>query len=280
MYRRRLCLGLNGEFGGTPEEQIKWIGEAGFDGFFTGWFPEAPIGKWRQLAGEYHLLYQSIHAPFGRAAALWKDDGDAASAAVEELMNCLRSCSEHEVPIMVTHAVIGFNEHSPNSRGVGNFEKVVREAERLGVTVAFENTEGEEYLAMLMPLAESYRSVGFCWDSGHEMCYNRSRDMLASYGKHLVGTHLNDNLGIRDFDGRITWHDDLHLLPFDGVADWGKIASRLRLCGYDGPLTFELNRFSKPGRHENDCYGKLSTAEYLAEAYKRACRVAFLAAGL
>ena len=48
--------------------------------------------------------------------------------------------------------------------------------------------------------------------------------MLALYGEKLICTHLNDNLGIKDFEGKTTWHDDLHLLPFDGIADWNKIA--------------------------------------------------------
>lgn len=278
MYKRKLCLGLNADFGDAEEEQIEAIARAGFDGFFTGWQPGAPVGAWRRLADRLGLCYQSIHAPFGRAADMWKG-GDCAEAAVGELLACLRDCSDQQVPIMVAHAFIGFEEHSPNERGVANYERVAREAERLGVTMALENTEGEEYLAKLMPLADAYGSVGFCWDSGHEMCYNRSRDLLALYGKHLVCTHLNDNLGIRDFDGRITWLDDLHLLPFDGVADWKAIAARLNRCGYDGAFTFELNRKSKPDRHENDCYGKLSSIEYLTEAYKRACRVAYPASG-
>ena len=90
----------------------------------------------------------------------------------------------------------------------------------------------------------------------------------------LIATHINDNLGILDFSGSITWHDDLHLLPFDGIGDWADIVRRLR--GFDGPLTFELSTISKPDRHENDKYARLSPEEYIAEAYSRACRVAAL----
>ena len=38
---------------------------------------------------------------------------------------------------------------------------------------------------------------------------------------------------------------------------------------------FELNLRSKPGRHENDCYGQMTAEEYLTECYKRACRIAY-----
>ena len=98
--------------------------------------------------------------------------------------------------------------------------------------------------------------------------------MPALVGSKLVATHLNDNLGIRDYGGKITFLDDLHLLPFDGIADWENITDRLIRGRFDGPLTFELNKKSKPGRHDNDKYDHMPLEEYLAEAYSRACRVA------
>ena len=119
-------------------------------------------------------------------------------------------------------------------------------------------------------------AVGFCWDTGHELCYNDGKDMLALYGDRLLGTHLNDNLGISRADGKIFWTDDLHLLPFDGIIDWVDAANRLNKVGYDGILTFELTVHSKPGRHENDKYKDMGFIKYLAEVYARACRIAYL----
>lgn len=274
MWKKKLCLGI-GDFGLSPEDQIRAFAKTGFEGFFTGWGPGAPIAEWRALADELGMIYQSIHAPFGKAADMWKG-GEAAATAVNELTACLQDCAKNEVDIMVVHAFIGFKDNSPTDVGVENYVSVVAEAKKLGVRIAFENTEGEEYLGALMKLADSYDNVGFCWDTGHELCYNYGKDMTALYGGRLIATHLNDNLGIRDFGGEITWHDDLHLLPFDGITDWESVAARLAKHGFDGPLTFELNTGSKPERHENDIYKKLSPDEYIAEAYKRACRVAVL----
>ena len=177
---------------------------------------------------------------------------------------------------MVLHTFKGFEDHDPTEYGIENFRRVAEEARLLGVKLGFENTEGEEYLAAVLSSLSDFDSVGFCWDTGHEMCYNKSKDMMKLYGDRIVGTHLNDNLGIRDFDGKITWIDDLHLLPFDGIADWEDIVSRLNKYHFDGPLTFELNTYSKPGRHENDIYRNMPIELYLTEAYKRACRVATL----
>ena len=175
---------------------------------------------------------------------------------------------------MVAHAFIGFTEHTPTDIGIDRFGRLVRRAEELGVTVAFENTEGEEYLEALMKAFRHSPAVGFCWDTGHEMCYNRSRDMLALYGDRLICTHINDNLGIKDYDGEITYLDDLHLLPFDGIADWDDIAARLDGCNFKGIMTFELLRASKRDRHDNDVYAAMTPTDYVAECFKRACRVA------
>lgn len=276
MWNQKLCLAINGQFGISTEEQIKLFAKTGFDGFFSGWNRNAPIAKWKTLADDCGLMYQSIHAPFGNSAHMWSEDKSVSSPAVNELLDCLHDCASNDVPIMVCHAFIGFNDHTPTNAGISNYEIIAREAERLGITLGVENTEGEEYLAAVMTLSSHYNSVKFCWDTGHEMCYNHSKDMTALYGDRLVCTHLNDNLGIRDFEGEITWIDDLHLLPFDGIADWDQITSRLATHNFNGPLTFELNTQSKPDRHENDCYSRLPIEEYISEAYKRACRVAAL----
>ena len=66
------------------------------------------------------------------------------------------------------------------------------------------------------------------------------------------------------------------MIPFDGIADWEMLSARLAKGGYNGPLTFELKRQARPGRHECDRYMRISTEEYLAECYRGACRVAAL----
>jgi len=273
MWKQKLCLGLGPVKGVAPLDQIELYHRTGFEGFFSGWGGQE---EFRKKADELGMIYQSIHAPFGKAADFWKG-GDAAEAAVAEMIACLEDCARVEVPIMVAHTFIGFEDHDPNETGVENYGRVCARAKELGVQVAFENTEGEEYLAAVMELAKVYPgTVGFCWDTGHEMCYNYSKDMLALYGDLLIATHLNDNLGIKDYGGTITWHDDLHLLPFDGIGNWENITGRMKAHGYTGILTFELGIGSKPNRHENDKYMAMDPEVYVAEAYNRACKVAAL----
>ncbi len=275
MWKRKLCLATSGQFARPVDEQIRLFAATGFEGFFTGWTHGEDIAHYAAVAREENMLYQSIHAPFTRMAEMWQG-GERGDGALAELIDCLRVCADNAVPIMVAHAFIGFKDHTPTEIGVERFVRLAREAETLGVRLAVENTEGEEYLAAVMDACRDIPAVGFCWDTGHEMCYNHSRDMTALYGDRLIATHLNDNLSIRDFGGEITYIDDLHLLPFDGIADWDGIARRLNRCGFNGPLTFELNTLSKPNRHENDGYAALPLEQYLALAYGRACRVATL----
>ena len=138
--------------------------------------------------------------------------------------------------------------------------------------LAFENTEGEEYLQAILETFGGSPAVGFCIDTGHRHCYNRDADLITKYGDLLVATHINDNLGIKDKGGHIFWHDDLHLLPFDGTVDWEETARKLAAVRYTGTLTFELNTKSKPGRHENDRYGEMPLRAYLAQSFRRARR--------
>ena len=178
---------------------------------------------------------------------------------------------------MVSHVYIGFTpSKGPTKEGIEGFRCVVEEAKRLGVKVAFENTEGEEYLFAVMDAFKDYDNVGFCWDTGHQMCYNVNTDMIELYGDRLICTHLNDNLGIKASDGNITFHDDLHMLPFDGIADWQGIADRLDRSDYKGELTFELKKDTALNGCQLPIYGQIGVEEYLTQAYIRACRVASL----
>ncbi len=266
LYEERMSL----------KEQYELIKRTGFDGVFTLWKDAETETKKASLIREAGLFYQSEHMLWTHSALLWEDPLEAGEQALNEHLECLRSAAKNGIPLVIMHTVIGMERCTPTALGIERFGKIVREAESLGVTIGFENTEGEEYLAAVMNAFADSPAAGFCFDSGHELCYNHGHDMLSLYGDRLAGTHLNDNLGIRDFDGKITWHDDLHLLPFDGVADWDGIARRLASSKPTEYLTFELNLTSKPDRHENDAYGRMLPEDYLANAFIRASKVAAL----
>ena len=273
MEKRKLCLAVNEQFGKPVEEQIFMILDAGYDGVFFPYRNDDEIRRWTTEAKAAGMETQSLHAPFVGCRALWEEDADAAQKGLDEISGAIRAAARYGAPIVVSHVFIGFDlPPIPMERGLERYYSLIRLAEAEGVRLAFENTEGEEYLQAIFNNFGDNKAVGFCLDTGHELCYNRGKDLTLRYGKKLIATHINDNLGISDKNGRITWLDDLHLLPFDGVRDWAETARRFARIGFAGPLTFELNTVSKPGRHENDKYGAMSLAEYLAESFRRAIR--------
>lgn len=277
MYKQKLCLALNAGYGITYEAQIGLFKATGFEGTAIDLSDRnVDAFKIASAAKKENMLISYLHAPFNKSDDMWME-GEIGDIALAELLDCAETCSKLEIPAMVAHTFIGFDsDNIPTQIGIERYGALAVRANELGIKLALENTEGEVYLAALMKNLSDIPSVAFCWDTGHELCYNYGKDMTALYGDRLAVTHINDNLGIRDYEGKITYIDDLHLLPFDGITDWNSVAKRLVGCGFNGPLSFELTTKSKPGRHENDKYDAMPIERFVAEAYIRACRVANL----
>ena len=276
MYKQKIGISIGYHYAMPTPDVVKLLKKIGFDAISPEWRQGPELTEVMEAARESGMIVESLHAPFWHAADLWSFDETVAGPAKMEILNALDDCKFWNVPILVVHTWIGF-EYAFDAAALcfKNFDEIVAKAEEYGITVAFENVEGEEYLAALMERYAAKDTVGFCWDSGHEMCYNRSQDLLAQYGHRLVMTHLNDNLGISRFDGTLFWKDDLHLLPYDGVADWDYNVERLAKLRPLDVLNFELTISSKPDRHENDAYQQMSLEFFFTEAYKRACRIAY-----
>lgn len=270
-------IGLGLGFPQNATEQIRLIAQAGYDACFTGWSEDCEIEAWANEIARQGLIYQSVHAPFGKVHTLW-EEGEAGEQYTNMLISCLRDCARVGVGIMVSHVIIGMDRHTPTELGLVRFGRLVEAAEKYGVTVAFENTEGLEYLQAVMDALGGSSRCGFCWDTGHEQCYNYGEDMMARFGDKLVATHINDNLGMADRQV-MTWLDDSHLLPFDGINKWDTVAARLDSHGYQGIMTMELTRNSKPGKTTHDIYAQLSLEQFLALALERCRKIAAMRTG-
>ena len=268
---KAVCTGIDKAFGPELKEQIDTIKKAGFDGVFADWMKDEDMNDILNYAKNAGLDVIYLHAPFYGMDDLWHDDeGSLADKMLNDLYGCADCCAENNIEAMVCHAVIGMDNHSPNALGIERLAKIVEYTKEKGVKIAFENTEGPEYLQMIFDNFGHFEHIGFCFDSGHEMCYNAGIDMLARHGKKLIVTHLNDNMG--QTEEEITFHDDNHMLPFDGIGDWKNIAERMHKCGYTGPLSFELVKGNRPERNTNDRYVAMTFEEYINEAYERADR--------
>ncbi len=264
MFEFKLGINVLSGTGLSPDEHIALLARIGWDGFFTGWHPEL-TAAYAEAARKYRLLYSSIHAPFDGAHTMWALEGTdealgMAAAETDILLDCLHDCAAHDVPVMVVHPFIGFEEHTVTEAGLVQFGRLIDEADRLGVKLAFENVEGEEYLAAIIKRFGDHSSVRFCLDTGHELCYNRGKDMLALYGDRLGYTHFNDNVGATG--EKITWLDDLHLVMGDGKVDFHHVMKRIRATGYEGILCCEMTRSGKPGKHTHDGYAAMELEDF------------------
>lgn len=249
----------------SVEEQLAMLRRVGWGGVFTEWDRESTTA-WANAADRMGLIYQSIHAPFSGCDWMWRE-GERGRAYAQMLIDCVTDCSAHHVPVMVIHPFIGFGEHTPTNVGIENYARVVDAAERLGVTLGFENVEGEEYLAALMNAFSDSPACGFCLDTGHELCYNEGRDMLSLYGTRLCHTHFNDNLGV--YDPTLTWENDLHLLLGDGIVDWKRVMDRIDATAYEGVLMCELSLSNKPNLHTHDGYAAMHLEAFYELALDR-----------
>lgn len=267
MYQGTYKLGINlmGGSGLSVDDHVALLKRIGWDGFFTGWNRDK-LPEFAAAAEKYGMIWQSIHAPFTQVRYMW-DEGELGEQVTDELIECVRDCAVYNVPVMVIHPFIGFGEHNPTEAGLRNFGKIIAEADVRGVRLGFENVEGEEYLAAIFERYVGHPSLGFCFDTGHELCYNRGKDMLSEFGHALCHTHFNDNVGVTGKD--IFWTDDLHLVMGDGIADWAGIMRRIRETNYDGPLMCELTFSNKPGKSTHDGYAAMGHEAFYAFALER-----------
>lgn len=250
-------------------EQLEMIREAGFGAFFTHWKPEQ-TQQIAKKAAQCGLSYYSIHAPCHETPLLWQR-GDAGDATADTLLACITDCAQYGIPVMVIHPSIGYRPLTEPQFGLARYGRMIETAERLGVTIGFENLETEAYLAAVMNAFRYSPACGFCYDTGHEQCHNFGKDMMALYGEKLCLTHINDNHGrFVPEDDKIHWGDnDLHLPPGDGIVPWDKVMDRIAKSPYTGPLMCELKLHNIRGRHDHDRYRAMPLYDFYALALER-----------
>ena len=275
MKQQKLGISV-GKFFTTPVAELaRAIKDAGFFAVSPAWTKDDRTANFISEARKNNLVLQSLHAPGAPADKLWYTDTEISAPALAELCQCVDDCAAWEIPIMVVHSSQHFDtSRVPTEAGFQNFTALVDYAASKNVRIAFENMEREMFIFALMEHFWNHPNVGFCWDSGHEMCYNHSIPMLEHFGQRLIMTHINDNFGIRSADGQIRAGDDLHLLPFDGTGNWQLHVERLRAAQKVEILNFEIKPASWPGQHENDPYAQMPLQDFLAEVYARGQKIA------
>ena len=270
----RFGFSLQEHYSLPMEQVLDLLANVGFSAVSVSWRRDPSLAETIRLAKARGLAVQSIHGPIRTVANLWSKDDALAKPALQDFLDAADDCAALGVPTLVVHTWYG-KEYTfcKEDLHFDHFDTLVAHAEHLGVAIAFEHLEGPEYFAALMDRFQNHPTVGFCWDSGHECCYNPGWDFLRRYGKRLNMTHLNDNMGLSDPTGRLVTTDDLHLIPGDGVIDWNRTLEDLKGSKRQEILNLELKIRPHGDRCALDLYSQLSLEDFLRKAYQSACRI-------
>ena len=211
-------------------------------------------------AEDHKITIFDVHAPHGLGDSLGNPLPGGIEKSNEVMLQSLRTAAELGAKIVTMHTArtrlvnrfapeAGPIEHADLDgavdRSVRQLEVLIPEAEKLGLIIALENLFLPSCTANhLMRIMEKARhaNLGFCYDSGHalivEKVPGKTPDMIAdwiAWGwdndtmtfqddqldvmlNDVVTTHFHDNNG----------NGDQHLLPGSGIADWKRIAERMR----------------------------------------------------
>lgn len=271
----KIGFSLSGSYSRPMPEVIRLLRSTGFDAVSPLWQRGVDLADTVRTAQDCGMVLQSLHGPLRGLPGMWSRDKEAFEAIRADVLASAESCADYGIPMLVVHSWSGISyTFREEDLYFGHFDDLVDLACRRGIRIAFENLEGPEFLAALLERYANVPNVGLCWDSGHELCYAPEWDFLKACGDRLIMTHINDNYGITDPEGRLQGTDDLHLIPFQGIADWEKTLSRLKQAKPQEILNFELKIRPKGDRCKVDLYSKLPLEQFFGESYRGACRVA------
>ena len=271
----KIGFSLQSQYDLPVERIMELLAQAGFSAVSPVWTTEEHLESIAACAAANGMTIQSVHAPLTGIPQLWEPETDASKQAQAEILHCVEACEKYHVPVMVLHSWQGLEYTFPKEPlDFRFFDTLVAVTKRKGLSVALENLEGEEYLAALLERYADQTHIGFCWDSGHDHCYPHQTDFLESYGSLLIMTHLNDNWGLRDSDGKPSGNDDLHFLPYDGKIDWQHCLQKLANAKKQDVLNFELKIRSHSQDPADQPYAKLPLEDFIRMAGQRGRQVA------
>lgn len=255
MRKLGLCLG-----GPTQEDfqnRLTLAKAVGFEAAFPGIADRQTTNERCEALRAAGIEIDNLHAPFKGVNVMWEEGIEGDDFLAVQLEN-IDTCRDNGITKTVVHLGSGWNSPLITDVGVARFDKLVDYAVGKGVHVAFENIRKPVHVAWALDHYSKVPEVGFCWDSGHELCYTKNVEFLPIYGDRVICIHLHDNVGISAADE--------HFLPFDGKRDWKKTAEYLKASAYDGPIMLEDNVRAP-------IYSRLSLEEYYQRAYDAAYKI-------
>ncbi len=186
--------------------------------------------RYLQLIKEHHLNISFVHLGYRVApgiATIW-EDGPEGDKLIEDYLEDLNTVAKDGIKLVCMH-VTKSRQVSPLSEiGLKRWEKIVRHAEKLGVTVALENTKWPGYLEFICDNIKS-PNLKICLDTGHNHFHFKDNFNFDRFKDMIACVHLHDNDSTAD----------QHLIPFDGTIDWKRLSKNLKNSGFCGDMASE-----------------------------------------
>lgn len=268
---RKLGCNASEVLGVNVFESMELIKNTGFDCTFFTWNEGVDVKAYVDKANSLGLEVETIHSPFSRMNDLWVE-GIEGDEYTEVLRRCIQDAGANGVPYVIMHTTIGNVVPKTSHIGLTRFEKLIIEAKKQNVKLAFENLEFFRHLGLILDYFKD-ENVGFCYDVGHENCYTPGMRYMPLFGDRLFCTHIHDNTGLAESKD-VDYRDDLHKLPFDGNIDFERVCKDIKNSGFEGTLMLEISN-RKPYYFYND----LTAKEFYEKAYASAVRLRTLCDG-
>ncbi len=243
------------------DDQIRLYARIGFDTVFlaTGVTEEYhKIPHWSETAQTHGIRLEGVHGPTGGANELWEGRCDG---YYRQICRIIDHCRDGMVDKLVLHGAHG-TPPPVTETGLFAIARLEEYAQRAGVRICWENSTISHHFQALATRAHMGRFHGVCLDAGHHQCYTPELPWQDFLGGRILYTHLHDNRGIHG--------GDLHLLPYDGVRDWDKLALDLVEAGYAGTWNLELSC------NGDVTYREMGYEQFVKMAYERVRRLVSL----
>lgn len=215
------------------EERLRQYKNAGFEVLcitIGGILSDNPNCVSPRLAEKYGFEIENVHLTGGGTNKIWLP-GEPGEEIVRRYCDEIKLCASLGIKIGITHVTWGSHEITPDISPLGleRFRRIAECAARNNFMLALENSVSAKHLYYALDDL-TCDCIGFCYDSGHRYCYTPDDDFISKYGNRMVAMHLDDNDGV----------DDIHLLPFDGIAPWDRVISDLAKTPlYERNIVFE-----------------------------------------
>lgn len=244
-----LYFGFNFDY----KERIKMIKEAGFDCIITNAdkFFNKQNGSIRNQVKELKrngLKPSSLHMRYkSQELKDFFKDTKLGDKLEKNLIKDVKCAHKYGFNCVVVHL-----DGEANEIGYNRLRRVLKLCKKLNVYLAIENVLWlDTFIKTFENIDDEY--LRFCYDCGHNNCFDPEFDYLEKYGDKLICLHLHDNKG----------KDDEHTLNKYGNIDWDMLAKKLAKCN-EVNLDYEMILYTR----ENE-----TPKEVLDECYKQACEL-------